>query len=127
MGPQTLGAGVSGPRAVTMPPGPDTAAIRTCAPHFLAPLLQGFAEAAATNCPAEGMGLCTIAAAVAGLGVATNCSSKGEIADSEETGLPLRLGEGLKLSVAELQEGLPYKEYERRLEWGMRRPTHVGH
>ena len=62
---------------------------------------------AATSCPAEGMGLRTIVAAVAGLGVATMCCrtlSNGEMADSQESGLPLMLEELLKLSMAESQE-----------------------
>lgn len=60
---------MSGPGAATMPSSPDTVAIRVWGPTFLAALLQGRAEAAATNCPAEGMGICTTAAAVAGLAV----------------------------------------------------------
>ena len=62
---------------------------------------------AATTCPAEGMGLRTIAAAVAGLGVATMCCRtlwNGEMADSQESGLPLTLEEELKLSLADSEE-----------------------
>ena len=70
---------------------------------------------AATNCPVEGLGLQTTAAAVAGLGVTTSCRrtpSKGVMADRVEASLPSSRPEvGLQL-VPQLGAG------DSQREWG---------
>ena len=78
---------------------------------------------ASSNSPVEEAGLQTKAAAVPGLGVAPSCSrtpTKGEMSESVEAGLLLRLEEGLKLvvAVAVVQEGVSLEDSVNRVGTG---------